>query len=287
MISELECNCIEERLNTDEYIVYKPSDFVITNKEALINATKKYFLILLSGGLVSYIFSDFINNENVINGISVFINILAIMFAIKTFRKYSVSNEFIQKASNIQKLVVEHNKKVYNNLMKSELNRHGINNFTREVSIYHFDFVKDESIGINDDEKYFAYYKFSLDYSTGKPVSNIKKFNYKDLIRYDLIDNSTTTQTATSITKSNAGKALGGAAIAGLLFNNATAGAIIGGSGQRKTETTFKTSVKNSYQIVIYLNSLEDPIITINTGSRNKVNEIISMLEYILRNQNS
>lgn len=40
------------------------------------------------------------------------------------------------------------------------------------------------------------------------------------------------------------------------------------------------------YQIVIYLNSLEDSLFTIDTKSRDKVNEIVSILEYILRNQN-
>lgn len=39
------------------------------------------------------------------------------------------------------------------------------------------------------------------------------------------------------------------------------------------------------YQIVIYLNSLEYSTITINTSYRNKVNDIISLLEYILHNQ--
>ena len=70
-----------------------------------------------------------------------------------------------------------------------------------------------------------------------------------------------------------------------LLIGNSTTGAIIGGSGKRTTETTYKTSVKNDYQIVIYLNSLDCSTITINTPYRNKVNDIISLLEYILHNR--
>ena len=69
-------------------------------------------------------------------------------------------------------------------------------------------------------------------------------------------------------------------------MDDTTTGAIIGGSGERKTETKYKTSVEESYQIIIYLNSLENSTITINTKYRNKVNDIVAMLEYILRNQN-
>lgn len=44
------------------------------------------------------------------------------------------------------------------------------------------------------------------------------------------------------------------------------------------------------YQINIYLNKLDNSLITINYLQKNKVNEIISVLEYILnknKNKNS
>ena len=138
---------------------------------------------------------------------------------------------------------------------------------------------------MNDDNKNLVYYKLEFNACKSKFSGVIQKVDYKNIIKYELIDNSITSQTATSITSSNAGKALGGAIISDLLIGNSTTGAIIGRSGKRTTETTYKTSVKNDYQIVIYLNSLDCSTITINTPYRNKVNDIISLLEYILHNQ--
>lgn len=75
--------------------------------------------------------------------------------------------------------------------------------------------------------------------------------------------------------------------MSGLLFNEATTGAIIGASGKKSTETISKTVVDTLYQIVIYLNSLENSLLTIDTKSRDRVNEIVAVLEYIIRNQNN
>ena len=75
--------------------------------------------------------------------------------------------------------------------------------------------------------------------------------------------------------------------MSGLLFNEATTGAIISASGKKSTETISKTVVDTLYQIVIYLNSLENSLLTIDTKSRDRVNEIVAVLEYIIRNQNN
>ena len=189
----------------------------------------------------------------------------------KTYHEHSISPELVEKINNLQNKVNEHNKNVYNNLLQTELVANKIDNLTKELSIYHWEFHQEEVLGVNDDNKYLAYYKLEFNSFTSKFSGVIQKVDYNNIIKYELIDNSTTSQTATSITSSNAGKALGGA--------------IIGGSGKRTTETTYKTSVKNDYQIVIYLNSLDCSTITINTPYRNKVNDIISLLEYILHNQ--
>jgi len=211
--------------------------------------------------------------------------VVALVMAIVNFYNDYAPEDFIKKARRIKLKIDEHNENIFHKLLTSELYNNGIYELTKEIEIYKTD-CKKETIGVNDNEKYLAYYNFTLNSSTGKKSATVQKISYKDLIRYELIDNSTTTQTATSITSSNSGKAIGGAIVTELLINDATTGAIIGGNGERKTETTFKTSVKNSYQIVIYLNSLENSTITINTTYRNKVNEIVSILEYILRNQN-
>lgn len=98
---------------------------------------------------------------------------------------------------------------------------------TKELSIYHWDFHQEEVLGVNDDNKYLAYYKLEFNSFTSKFSGVIQKVDYKNIIKYELIDNSTTSQIATSITSSNAGKALGGAIISDLLIGNSTTGAII------------------------------------------------------------
>ena len=117
---------------------------------------------------------------------------------------------------------------------------------------------------------------------TGGKSCTVHQANYSEILRYSFLDKSTSTQVATSTTSSNSGKALGGAIASQVLIGNATAGAVIGGSGQRTTETTYKTKVNNKYQITIYLNRLQDSVLTINLTSGNTTNEIISTLEYIL-----
>ena len=285
MISEVEMKIIEDKLNTHEYITFDKSDFKISNSRAWKEAIFNYFLVLIGGTLILMIF-DTVINKNILGIINMLIQISAIIFAIKTLQENSYTKEFQDKITNLQKDVVEHNKNVYTYLLMSELEKYEISNLTKEVVLYYNDYIKEEKVGVNDTEKYLAYYIFNLYIYNGKTSATIQKAYYKDIIKYELIDKSTTTQTATSVTSSNSGKAIGGAIVTGLLMDDTTTGAIIGGSGGRKTETKYKTSVEESYQIIIYLNSLENSTITINTKYRNKVNDIVAMLEYILRNQN-
>lgn len=282
MISELELNNIEEKLNTNEYISCKTSDLKINNSKAWKTCFIRYFLVIVAGEIVATLFNS-TDNEFFI----FFTQIIAIWVAIKTFKEHSVSQELKEKIQNLQEKVEKHNKKVYNYALKTMLQKKGITKVRQEITLSQWWYVSEEKFGVDNDEKAIIYYKFCFQASTSSasPSSFIKKVPYKDIIKYEVIDNSTTTQTSTSITSSNSGKALGGAILSDLLVNNATVGAIIGGSGARITETTYKTTVKNSFQIVIYLNSLEDSIITINTTDRDRLKGIVSILEYALRNQ--
>ena len=289
MISELELNKLSEKIDTNEYIPIDSLSFPRSNDKAWGSAISTFVTIGFIGFIIFLLLlifggdsdSDFSITMTVFIGTPV----VALVMAIVNFYNDYAPEDFIKKARRIKLKIDEHNENIFYKLLTSELCNNGIYKLTKEIEIYKTD-CKKETIGVNDNEKYLAYYNFTLNSSTGKTSATVQKVNYKDLIRYELIDNSTTTQTATSITSSNSGKAIGGAIVTGLLIDDATTGSIIGGSGKRKTETTFKTSVKNSYQIVIYLNSLENSTITINTTYRNKVNEIVSILEYILRNQN-
>lgn len=290
MISELELNELLEKINTDEYIPIGLLSFPRNNDEAWGSAISLFFGIGVIGFIafiLSIIFVGISDSNFILPAIVLFITpLVALTMAIVTFRNSYIPKNLIEKANGVKLKIREHNEIVFNKLLTSELHKKGICELTKEIEIYKISRTK-EAIGVNNNEKYLAYYRFMLNSSTGEISATVHKINYDDFIKYEFIDNSTTTQTATSLSSSNSKKAIGGAIATGLLIGDTATGAIIGGSGQRKTETTFKTSVKNSYQIVIYLNSLEDSIITIDIGSRNKLNEIISLLEYILRNQNS
>lgn len=289
MVSELELKAIEEKLNSTEFIVVDRN--FIPQKGNNIFEWIKILLFMVSTTIISIIYKSLnINLDN--NNTFIFCIILLLILITLTLiliRWYFLNcetDDFVDRAKMLKEKIDKHNQNIYDNLLKSELTANGIDNFTKEISLHHWDFVKDEVLGVNDDDKYLAYYNLEFNSLTCKFAGIVQKVEYCNIIKYELIDNSTTSQTATSITSSNTGKALGGAIISDLLVGNSATGAIIGGSGQRKTETTFKNSVKNFYQIVIYLNSLENSTITINTKYRNKVNDIISILEYILRNQN-
>ncbi len=289
MISELELEKLAEKISSNEYIPIDSIFFPKNNDKAWENAICLFFGIGIIGFIIfilSIILGDGSDNNFIISVIA-FLGtpVFALIMAIIAFKNNSIPEDLIKKAKNIELKIKKHNEVIFDKLLTSELNKKGIIELTKEIEICKIACTK-EAIGVNDNENYLAYYKFRLNSSTGEISATVQKIDYSDLIKYEFIDNSTVTQTATSLSSSNSKKAIGGAITTGLLIGDTATGAIIGGSGQRKTETTFKTSVKNSYQIVIYLNSLEDSIITINTGSRNKINEIISMLEYILRNQN-
>lgn len=290
MISELELNELLEKIDTDEYIPIGLLSLPRNNDEAWESALSLFFGIGVVGFIAFILLIIFGNGSDsnfIITAIAFFgTPIAALVMAIRTFKNNYIPKDLIEKAKDIKQKIMKHNEIVFNKLFTSELHKKGICELTKEIEIYKISRTK-EAIGVNNNEKYLAYYRFMLNSSTGEISATVQKINYDDFIKYEFIDNSTTTQTATSLSSSNSKKAIGGAIATGLLIGDTATGAIIGGSGQRKTETTFKTSVKNSYQIVIYLNSLEDSIITINIGSKDKVNEIISILEYILRNQNS
>ena len=116
-------------------------------------------------------------------------------------------------------------------------------------------------------------------------IKNENIFKYKDIIRYELIDESTSQLiSSSSITSSNVGKSVGGAIISGALLGNPTVGAVIGNSGKRTTETKYKTKTVQSYILNIYLNKLDNSIVKIKSNSRDKISEIISVLEYIQNN---
>lgn len=144
-----------------------------------------------------------------------------------------------------------------------------------------------KQIIIDDTSKTFNFLELKWNWNTytnkldtGKVL---KSFKYSELLKYEVIDKTTSKQIATSTTKSNRGQALGGAVVGKLLFDEGAAGAIIGSSGERITNTTYETRYSYDYDVNIYLDRLNDSIIRINLPTKYKVSEVVAVLEYILK----
>lgn len=140
--------------------------------------------------------------------------------------------------------------------------------------------------GISDDTKKFVYIKSIFNANSATTKDDINICNYNDILKYELIDNSTSQLiSSSSTTNSNAGKAVLGAVAGGILFGEAGAGAVVGASGKRTTQTQYETKITNKYTLNIFINKLNDSIISLTTQDRDKISEVISLLEYALNNK--
>lgn len=119
---------------------------------------------------------------------------------------------------------------------------------------------------------------------------NLDKFQYKDLIKVDIIDKTNISTQKTYTMQSKMGDSILGACVGDLLLgplNGASAGAIIGSSGKREIVENTKTTKRILFQVVLYLNSLDMPNITLDIHSESELREVTSVLEYILNNKNN
>lgn len=140
--------------------------------------------------------------------------------------------------------------------------------------------IDDTSKTFNFLELRWSWNTYSNKLDTGKVF---KSFKYSELLKYEVIDKTTSQQIATSITESKRGQALGGAVVGKLLFDEGAAGAIIGSNGERITNTTYETKYFYDYDVNIYLDRLNDSIFRINLPTKYKVSEVVAVLEYILK----
>lgn len=260
----------------DKFIKINDEDFVTTDNTVvccIIGAMIGIFWAFIANDTEGFFFIFILVFKVIIGAI-----------AICTIGNNITSSSNGDKEEKIKKLkseILAHNDKVFENYKKERLVFYNIKKISKEIMIYA---CRNEYTGvlIDDENKMFSYVSVSMSSKTGVKSCTVHQANYSEILRYSFLDKSTSTQVATSTTSSNSGKALGGAIASQVLIGNATTGAVIGGSGQRTTETTYKTKVINKYQITIYLNRLQDSVLTINLTSGNTTNEIISTLEYIL-----
>jgi hypothetical protein len=192
-------------------------------------------------------------------------------------------NESINALKGLQCRVDEHNENFMATTLTKLLDENGVKHVDKEIMLT-------KTMGhvhkIVIDEVSSIFLLLDLNCDCSNPIITTQKALFSEILRYNFLDNSTQTQSSISKTSSNSGKALGGAVVSKLLINDATAGAVIGGSGERVTKTKSKTTINPNYQLTIYLNRLDNSVITINTTSGDIMNEIIATLEYIL-NKNS
>lgn len=203
----------------------------------------------------------------------------SIIAVILYFTTNSQKNEMNKRIQLLNFSIVEHNAEIFENFVREKLQENNLdkNSVNKEIVLINNSYYM-KKILINDTMKTFNIVEFSI---FPRKSFVLKNFNYSQMIKYDLIDNSTQTQIATSTISSNSGKALGGAVLSQLLTGESTTGAIIGGSGSKTSQTIYKTTINSSYSINIYLNQLENSIIHINSSDRKTIDDIISTLEYI------
>ena len=261
----------------DKFITIKDEDFVFENCTVTV--------LCWIGGFLGAIWAFAVNNTegfffSIVLVFKVIVGVIVMGIIGGTITTPS-ELEHEKKVKSLKGKILAHNDKVFENYKKERLVFYNIKKISKEIMIYA---CRNEYTGvlIDDENKMFSYVSVSMSSKTGVKSCTVHQSNYSEILRYSFLDKSTSTQVATSTTSSNSGKALGGAIASQVLIGNATAGAVIGGSGQRTTETTYKTKVINKYQITIYLNRLQDSVLTINLTSGNTTNEIISTLEYIL-----
>ena len=259
----------------DKFIKINDADFVV------MDYTIFYGIV---GAVIGVVWAFIANDTNGFFFPFVLVFKVMVGFIVFCIVGYSItSSSNVDKEKKIKKLkskVVAHNITVFNKYKKERLAFYNIKKVSKEIRIDACDFGY-TGVLIDEENKTFSYISIGMSKTGGKSCT-VHQANYSEILRYSFLDKSTSTQVATSTTSSNSGKALGGAIASQVLIGNATAGAVIGGSGQRTTETTYKTKVNNKYQITIYLNRLQDSVLTINLTSGNTTNEIISTLEYIL-----
>ena len=273
--------------NSKEFIKYNPYDYRIDKEDAedarftasLWSFSLSLVIVLLLA-ISGFPFGAGVILFLLLWGISY--GIISLMLAKPKSSQLPMQTKLSEMRTNLD----EHNMQILKNRIVDIYSENGFGTISKEIildDIRRFTYSS-QTIIVDDIVKTFGYFTLHFNSYSGKcDKEEIKSCQYKDVIRYEVIDKTTSTQIASSQTSSNVGKAIGGAIVSELITGEAVSGAVIGSSGGRNTKTTYKTTKKENYDVILYLNRLNDSIITINTNDREKLSEIISVLEYILQ----
>ena len=118
---------------------------------------------------------------------------------------------------------------------------------------------------------------------------NEDEIKFDDLIKIDIIDRTIVNTTRQFTMESKTGDSLVGAFLGDAFLggiNGSTIGAIAGASGKRNiTETESFEDRKIAFDIVLYLNRLNNNTLIINVTNEEKLRELIGTFQYILNNK--
>lgn len=270
----------DKQIGENKYLRYNPAEYKaeISNSDTIgCNAILTFIVLLISSWFICAI-QRIENAFRVSVTLSLIITVIYIVYALATLKPQDTV-DILKKLKN---RVDEHNKNFITSTASKLLEENGVETVSKEIMLTRtIDHI--EKIVVDESSSTFLLVDVNCTCPTSRTFT--QKALFSEILRYEVIDRTTQTQTATSTTSSNSGKALGGAVVSKLLINDAATGAVIGGSGKRTTQTTYKTTTHEYYNLNIYLNRLEDSIIRINTSSRNNISEIVSVLEFILNNK--
>ena len=261
----------------DEYIFFNDKEFVTYDESELgcywaVICLIIYVIALI---LVPFLF------EITFSKSFMYTTVCIICFFIITYSMLT-PQKTIDRVRELKKQIIEHNKRVFELFCQTEIQKK-VNNVSKEIIIESGTNILEKVI-IDDINKTFNYIKIKL-YSDAEANVLISQAKYSEILKYAFLNKSNKTVKSHSIQSSNSDNAITGAIISKVLVDDATVGAVIGASGERNIETTYETVNNTKYQITIYLNRLQDSLITINLINGYTTNEIISVLEYIINNK--
>lgn len=130
--------------------------------------------------------------------------------------------------------------------------------------------------------------------SIAKQYIQVLNFDFKDLIKYDVVDKTKVDKERTFVKESNIGNVVSGALIGnamqdsmlfGHIENAALVGAMAGSAGEQKIHEKVKVTTTVKYDIVFSLNNLQNSSITLTVDTDNRLREIVGIAEYILKNK--
>lgn len=117
-----------------------------------------------------------------------------------------------------------------------------------------------------------------------------KIYDFVDMNRFEVIDKTTTDEKRSYTMESNSGKALMGTIVGSMLSETvfeeyATAGAIIGASGERKITENVEKKINYEFCVNIYLNDINESYKSFTFTKEDDLRNFVGILEYIKNNK--